>query len=65
MDAFRSLLGGLVQAIPGIAEAGAAAGIDFGGEREGPQAGDDDDEAPTTYTRYLVGGPRELGINDT
>ena len=57
MDALRSLLGGLVAAIPGVAEAGAAAGIDFGGEG-------DDDEAATTYTRYLAGGPREVGVND-
>ena len=64
MDAFRSLLGGLAQAIPGVAEAGAAAGIELGGEREAPGLGDDDDEAAGTYTRYLAGGPRELDIND-
>jgi hypothetical protein len=60
MDAFRALLGGLAQAIPGIAAAGAAAGIGNDNDQD-----EDDDEAPSTYTRYLAGGPQSLDINDT
>jgi len=59
LDAFKSLFGGLTWAIPGLAEAGAAVGI--GGDDDEDE---DEDEAPSTYTRYLAGGPCSLGIND-
>jgi hypothetical protein len=66
MDMLRGLLGGLGQMIPGVAEFGAAAGIesDTAGAWSADEDEDEDADAESSYTRYLAGGPRTLGIND-